>query len=280
VHIGIPKTASSFLQTVLFPRFSDEGFAVSTTGDRASWPPELSWVYLTDRPIFSSKNRPWGITTRASEHIRFALTGEWNKPVSGGAGKPHQLISSEGLAGWGLNPAVNAKIHARQLAKSIPEARVLGVFRRHLDWTESMYHQLVVREKRYFQIPSLPPVPLNSVFGSTRQSVVQLQDLEFARVASAYSARFGQQNCLFLDFDDLAKEPEWFVRRILRFCEVPDPQSTEKLVKLFTEAPPANVRSQDELSKSAKWSQGERLELQRFVEADWQELNRGFLEHP
>ena len=175
---------------------------------------------------------------------------------------------------------MNAKMHASQLAKSIPEARVLGVFRRHLDWTESVYHQLFVREKRYFHSPSLPRAPLNRVFGSTRDSVVQLQHLQFARVASAYSARFGQQNCLFLDFDDLVREPEWFLRRILRFCDIPDRQSTEELVKFVMEASRENVRSHDELSKSAKWSRGERLELQPFVEADWQELSRGFLEHP
>ena len=280
MHIGIPKTATSFLQAVLFPQLSNEGFAVSTTGDRASWPPELSWVYLTDRWVFSSKSRPWGITTRASEHLRFALTREWKKPVSGGAGKPHRLLSSEGLVGWSLNPAVNAKMHAGQLAKSIPEARILAVFRRHLDWTESIYNQLVVREKRYFQSPSLARVPLNRVFGPTRESVVQLQNLQFSGVASAYSARFGQQNCLFLDFDDLVREPEWFVRRILRFCDIPDRQSTEELVQSVTEAPLENARSQDELSKSAKWSRGERLELQPLVEADWQELSSDFLERP
>ena len=259
---------------------STQGFAVQTTDQRASWPPELSWVYLTDRPIFSTKSRPWGIATRASEQIRFAVAREWGKPVSGGAGNPHQLVSSEGLCGWSLNPAVNAEMHAHQLAKAIPEARILAVFRRHLDWTESVYHQIVLDEKRYFRTASPPPVPLNKVFGLNRESFVRLQDVRFSRVASAFTSRFGYENCLFLDFDDLLGEREWFLRRILQFCGVPDSQWTEEFMGVLREAPPERVRNQAETSKFAKWSRVERAELQPFVEADWQELNRGFLDHP
>ena len=278
VHIGLPKTGSTFLQRVLFPEMSELGFEIRTTDVRSTWPSQLSWVYLTDLPILAKRRSTWGVATRLSEQIRFGLAGEWKKPLRGNQENSPQLVSAEGLCGWSLNPSVNAGLHARQLSQSIPHARVIAVFRRHLDWAESVYHQVIVEEQRYFHTPSRPIVPLQKVFGSSSNALVKLQDVKLAQVASEFCARFGRQNCLFLNFDDLISEPDWFLHRILQFCEIPESNRRQKVVDRVKKASPERSRNQTGLTGSTKWSERERAELQRFVEPDWRELELKFLE--
>ncbi len=214
VHVGLPKTGSTFTQRIVFPAF--QGFGYLTTDNEGDWPEELRWVYRVnkDHDRITSLSRlfhrkVWSESARAEavESTRlFAEKAE--KPL---------LLSSEGLCGVSYAPHRNAVEIAELLHRGFGPCRMILVFREQASWASSIYRQLVYAEDRFRTY-----VPFDRIFGFRGDSgaLSVLEDLDWSVIVEAYQRIHGAENVLALPYEILRDDPARFAARIADFCGV------------------------------------------------------------
>ena len=152
IHIGLSKTGTTFLQKNLFPNIDDY-----TSYVKNEFPP---LIYIDknnsyyQRTLYKRKN----IKSLKNNFInKKDIYGFWFKGrIDNHLNKDsNYIVSSEGLAGAGHAPLLNAKINAKMLKLIFGQVEIMLVLRRQEDYIFSMYRQLVFKENRYGRFISL-----------------------------------------------------------------------------------------------------------------------------
>ena len=194
LHLGLPKAASTTLQEEVF-RSHPGGFF--TSADKILARNGFAWLWQQDRNLWRAR-RPLSVGAQLATFVRFAT--ERQKAQRFLRENPESLLSAEGLVGSSLNPSFGALGRAKLLRNLSKNLKIIVVFRPHLDWAESAYYQLFTLEQRYQH--TMGGLSLAEIYGD-EESIVPLDTLRWVAIARAYSALFGRENCLFLNFEHL-----------------------------------------------------------------------------
>tara|TARA_Y100001968_G_C19437834_1_gene760814 strand:- start:1310 stop:2257 length:948 start_codon:yes stop_codon:yes gene_type:complete len=211
-HIGLPKTASTFLQLNYFSKFKGSFFS---TKDPFQWPNELKFVYLLNKEV-EKHYKDWGKHDELLIHnkiiekklnymyikhkIRAKSFANSNKSI------PRIILSSEGL--YGINNKVNYL--QMKLLKYCSIEKVIFIIRNQSDWLESFWNQIIVKEDRFSKY-----IEADYIFSSSEESIgYSLNWLDY--VKSIINV-FGQENVLVLPYEMLVNNPMFFFERLNQF---------------------------------------------------------------
>jgi hypothetical protein len=209
IHVGLHKTATSFLQARVFPALAGVRFVHPLYYTRPDdGPIERFVVDLLDRnPACIDLDRH-----RSSIAAWLATVAE-----------PTVLISSEALVGYPIENHNNILTNAELLAQMFPRAKIWLVVRRQDKWVESAYSQLL---KQGFATTVEGYLNYrDGEFGRYRLALVHgpnvdARDLDWERFDALYRSRFGAEAVCTLPFELFAADSEAFLRRFYAFANI------------------------------------------------------------
>ena len=215
-HIGLPKTASSFLQKRVFPALSNYEFQ-TTYGN--SLDNRFRWVYEINSP-FHDERLPHSIRMRKIRKCSSALKDLQEPAIVGSERSRNNLIvSSEGLAGVSYDPLINNDLIVKRIAEENASARIIVCLRRQDDWCESIYKQLVFRENRFGRHISFDSFASVSPLAN---ALMYCGNLQWDVLVKNCFDQFGRENVCVLLYEDLLREPQHFVGTLLKFLDSSD----------------------------------------------------------
>ncbi len=187
LHIGYPKTGTTFLQRAVFPSAQSINFIKSSSIGN-----ELSMITHQCHLNFDAK------TTKLSIEQHFK---------SG-----RNLISNEALIGdFHRLKLMNSKIVADRLKMMFPGARIIVTVRNQYDLMESLYKQYLQRGgvKRFRDFVNYR----NGDFGPTHPKwnlSVDIAMFNFLRLLEYYESLFGRENLFVVPYELLQADPKGF----------------------------------------------------------------------
>jgi hypothetical protein len=184
IHIGYPKTGTTFLQQRVFPKL------------------KVNQI-LSPGVDYIAESRNY-----EPEHFIDLLNSQGNL-----RGYNKTIISQETLSGRSDgNPIWDSHLMAQRLKQTFPEAKIIIVIRNQLDYILSLYTFRVV--KRGLQRRSLDDY-LTHVF--TKGLCAKLQ---YDRLIEYYLRLFNKSNVLVLAYEQLKEDGHKFVNDILNFMNI------------------------------------------------------------
>lgn len=199
LHIGLPKTGTTFLQRQIFPNL-DGIFDVYNEA-----PEVFSWIRDALETTNTEIERS-GLMDRIQR--RLAVIRE-----------DKILISHENISGNGVLDHADIQLRAERLKELFPAAKIIVTLRRQADFIESLYKQSL---HNFWSIPvsdfliedqSRPPPPIN-------QPHVKLSSTNWRALVRAFATAFGQENVLILVYEELNKDRRRFLDTLYAFLGV------------------------------------------------------------
>jgi hypothetical protein len=223
LHVGLHKTATTFLQERVFPALPGVAFVHP-----------LHYPQSSDGPIerfmleVFFRNAACIDLDRHREAIHAWLAQVEQDTV---------LISSEAIVGWPIENHSNLANNAELLQAMFPNARVILVVRRQDKWVESAYAQLLkagfsTSFERYvnWNVRTSAFEPYN--VGLYKGPNIDARDLDWAAFDRHYRGRFGEDAVLTLPFELFAEDAPMFLRDLYAFLDVeagPQPNTRERV---------------------------------------------------
>ena len=191
IHIGAPKTASTFLQRQYFPKIN----ARYLTSDAQTTNLKHQTVF---RKINGSRLAPDVSLEKhhyeiSRVHSRLRKVGAVSKL------RDYDIISSEGLIGCSYNFMINYKENLKLLAEELGDYKILIVERDVESWMKSIYLQLILREDRYGRF-----MCVSEFFQTQRSLPVDWREIE------GYCKNLFEDICV-LSYENLQKDPASFL---------------------------------------------------------------------
>lgn len=213
LHVGLPKTGTTFLQRRYFPQIleyhcvtSDQVlprdfsfiYKLNKDFDKLGWPPFIRKLNRRDRKL-------------SVERIRSRITQYRNK-----ADRP-VLLSSEGIVGVSFAPLRNNIEVSLLLKSALDVEKVILSIRRQDYYAQSLYKQLVFEEDRFGRFID----PEN--FISIKPNLTGLSsaiELNWLNLYQNYVSIFGADNVLCLPYEEMVNDLPGFIERINKFLGV------------------------------------------------------------
>ena len=197
VHVGLHKTASTWLQRRLFAAECGCGYACPWSID------ELARLLVDPHPFVFDADEARASLQEGIVRAR----GQGHVPV----------VSCEELSGNPQSGGYSSRLVAKRLAKVLPEARILLVLREQDSMLRSVYKQYVrmggaASLRQYFHPTARGP----------RVPRFRFEHFEYHHLVSCYQELFGIDRVLVLPMERLAKDPRGFIAAICAFAEVPE----------------------------------------------------------
>lgn len=253
VHIGLPKTGTTFLQRVVFRRHPDLAYLGKNGADEA-----------LDAGVAA-------IAQLGSATFRFdEVRADFRRAIEAAAGRP-VLVSEERYASYArLDP----ELIAGRLNAVLGRYQPIYVIRRPLDWLQSMY---------FFRLSTLQADALRGpqhwleVNLAERRLGSDTLNLHYGRVAAAYRRMSGTDSIGVLCYEDLKQDRAAYLRTLSRLIGVPAPP-TLQLAKV---APTNKRRDKQRMSsRQAGFLQGCLLLLEGSVQAFRRHVEQALAELP
>ncbi|MCB1705613.1 MAG: hypothetical protein KDI17_12160 [Halioglobus sp.] len=188
IHIGYPKTASTWLQRRLFkPAF---GFV------RALNHVEIQLAINAPTPF---------------QYDAGSVRAWYEKNLAGERGVT-PVISSETLSGNIYCGGFNARQNADRLYETFPEGKVLIVTREQKSLIRSLYSTLIEWGMPHSLDRLLTPLDVSNRFPE-----FNLDYLRFELIAGYYKKLFGDGNVLVIPYELLSSDPQAFAEEIVAF---------------------------------------------------------------
>lgn len=200
IHVGMPKTGTTFLQHQVFPYVKD-----------------VHYWKMFEHPVTY-------YLERLSNNNYLTYPEEWKQQVKthvAQSKKGKNLISFEGFFGSYTNNYKSNFTNSLALKELFPDARIILVIREQCALIESNYAQ-VIKEgygrsfKQYVNYS-------RGKFGNNRsESTVSLniESLHYTGYVRNYVEQFGKENVLVLPYEMLRSAPEVYLERLSRFMDV------------------------------------------------------------
>lgn len=213
VHVGLPKTASTFLQRHVFPASPDRKAIVIGVhrSDLVEFVRDMNQVNLDDVRIRAATLDRGRNPLRWPQKRAFwldAIRTELEKQTS------PVLISCEGLVGVSWDPLINNLQIAEFMKEAFSGCKIFFVFRRQDEWAVSLYKHFVYKEDRFRK-----HLAFHELFGFDGNAVTNIENLNWHKVWSNYRAVFGSENVLALPYEMLVSDPTAFVRALEVFAD-------------------------------------------------------------
>jgi hypothetical protein len=233
IHVGIRKSATTWLQSRVFPRLSGVNYLGKTEALYPKW--LLDWHYLDD---FAFED--------ARAQLSSELAGELRPGIN--------LISSEAFTNTGV-----IWQQAHRIAALWPAARIIVTLRDPLEVILSHY--------RLDVMDGIHVRPLEECLDWSRtpydlmkRRPIYLPDLFFGEMVGLYQRLFGANRVQVLRYERLKSDPSGFVNQLVEFvgCTV-DSQSV-----MHAAAVRANASAPDEVVQRARARNAFRLMQDAF----------------
>ncbi len=213
LHVGLHKTATTFLQERVFPNLPGVRFVHPLHTPQPNTGPierfMLDVFFRNAACIDLDGHR--------------AAIGAWLDRVE----QPTVLISSEAIVGWPIENHSNLANNSELLQAMFPDARVILVVRRQDKWLESAYAQLLKAgfstsiERTINWNPHTREFESYNV-GLYKGPNLDARDLDWAAFDRHYRRRFGEQAVLTLPFELFAEDAPAFLRTLYAFLGLPE----------------------------------------------------------
>ncbi|MFV8755564.1 sulfotransferase [Nannocystaceae bacterium ST9] len=223
LHVGLHKTATTFLQDRVFPELPGVAFVHPLHYPQASDGPierfMLELFFRNPACIDLDRHR--------------AAIASWLDRVEAQT----VLISSEAIVGWPIENHSNLANNSELLHAVFPAAQVILVVRRQDKWLESAYAQLLkagfsTSIERYVNWSPRTRSFEGYNVGLYKGPNLDARDLDWAAFDRHYRRRFGEQAVLTLPFELFADDAPAFLRAIYEFLAVdegPQPDTRERV---------------------------------------------------
>lgn len=190
IHIGLHKTATSWLQAHIFDNAPDSQILAFKdylhTIEALLIPDEAEFDPDKARKAFA----PFLEDARARNKI----------PV----------ITSEELGGLPFHKRFHRTATAQRLAKTFPEAKILITIREQAAVILSVYGQFV----RYGYVASLPELLAEPPPGTGYQSILEYPYYDYDWLLNQYEDLFGVGNVVMAPYEAFTKDPGWLTERL------------------------------------------------------------------
>ena len=198
LHLGMPKTGTTFLQTRCFPFL---------TGIRYRDPRIMNLLdqIAYTNPAFLDldliKREADGIMDAAGESM---------------------LISHERLFGNMLSNFWDHTYITRSLKHLFPDARIIIVIRRQDELVESIYKQSLQSgyHQRIDSFLNYRKKALQDAADTLGQPNLDVKQLDLRRYVQSYAAHFGRNNLLVLPYELMREDQETFLKKLFAFIDV------------------------------------------------------------
>ncbi|NOX09282.1 MAG: sulfotransferase [Gammaproteobacteria bacterium] len=193
IHIGYPKTATTWLQRCVFPELDGVSY-LHFQDERYGWLNELVQEHDFS---FNVDN----------------LRDKFNNSVQGLGKDNKYVISWESLAGDVFTAGANAESLSRRLKDVFPEASIIITIRNQLDMVESIYRQYIHEGGS---------LSINDFLDLASPSPVRLarEHFFYDRIVDNYQTLFGVDRVKVLVYEDLKKDKAEFLRQLTGFVGV------------------------------------------------------------
>lgn len=212
IHVGLGKCGSTFLQRHFFPNIP--GYEFVSTYSGTEFPKELNFIYEINKDFDSlDKNN-----NRALGRIGFkgSKLDNWKKLVDSYLNKKNSpiLLSSEGLCGISYSPSRNNYDLGLLLKVLFGKSKIIFVYRKHADYLESLYRQLVFKEQRFGRY-----LDFSDFFSvePTLEALSTPRDLDWSRCVRNYQDIFGKENVLAIPYELMKTDLPRFVKELEEF---------------------------------------------------------------
>lgn len=194
IHPGLPKTASTFLETRVFRQLRDQGWSFNAPSvvdaARAIAYPDQN----TGDPALSEAVRATGATRVLLSYD--ALCGDPYASFADRAAVLERLVRAcDGLS-----------------------VKVLLVVRRQAEWTESIFRQSL---HEYYFTPFRKFVVWPEDRDRSGYPRLAVDALDWSAIASAFAAAFDRERVTVLPYELLAREPDAFIGCLSDFFDAP-----------------------------------------------------------
>ncbi len=190
LHIGLPRTATSFLQSKIFP-FITGIYYFGHADLKTQNTPFILLEELNKQNILQIKN----------EILDYANTLE----------EKNILFSSELLVGL-----PNYLLNARAIKEIFREPKIIFVIRKQADWAESLYNWHMTEHVKFFLDNN--PADQSCICGIKEYCRrFDLRNLNWHKMAKDYAEIFGKENVLILPYELLKEDLSEFMSRFYEF---------------------------------------------------------------
>jgi hypothetical protein len=192
IHIGFPRSASTWLQTCLFQ--PEQGFPQIMD-------PVSAHMNFIESPVFTF--RPEKVEKWMAEKIG-ASGPKWPKGAT-------PVITQEGLAGKIFGAGYNGKEIADRIKTVLPEGKILIVIREQKAILLSLYNLYIK-----WGLPHSLGQLLNPIEPRIAPQFKYVY-LHYHLIVSYYQGLFGKDKVLVLPFEQFISQPDSFARSIFEF---------------------------------------------------------------
>ena len=196
LHIGYPKTGTTFLQQALFPHAQGMNFIRNSVAE------ELDMIAHQDHLNFN----PDAVKTSLEKHFR--------------SGK--NLISNESLLGnFYVFKSINNTMIADRLKLLFPNAKIIITIRNQYDLIESLYKQYLHRGgvKKFRDFANFKNGGFNAAYNGWSFSV-HITLFDYLKLVQYYENLFGKENTFLIPYELLRKDPQLFAQKLFSWMEV------------------------------------------------------------
>lgn len=203
VHIGLPKTGTTFLQKEYFPYlnkpfYTPEGFINDN----------FNYLKYCNRnfELLANKYNPLNIKfifNKAREEY-------WLRKLK--AVPDNSLVSSEGFCGFCLSPNRNIDNQIYVLKNYYKFDKIIFIFRYQLNFALSIYKQAVLKENRWNGF-----FDFDTVYGLDEPSWVRFSELDWNYSINVIHKYYKPENVLCLPYEMLNSDSSLFFTKINDF---------------------------------------------------------------
>ena len=241
IHVGLHKTATTFLQQSFFPGLRGSTFVHATH----ELPANANPIHRFVRELLF--RNPVALDVEA--HRRAIETFTDAQPG-------HTIVSSEALFGWPFENHVNFLSNADLLAQVLPDAKIWLVLRRQDSWLESAYSQVL--KQGLSTTPHAFSNYRQGEFGDFNWNIyngpnLDVRDLDWRPYVRHYQRRF-PAGVLVQPFEAFVADAPGFLGRFCEFAGVEPfvPEAKERVNVAFSPLSAAPARLVNALPLSLK----------------------------
>ena len=219
IHIGFPKTGSTWLQNCLFSRISEIGVLGSKLGEprtAVEFVKEVRQLVLSSELAFDRARFHDRINELMSRHTEY-LRKQGRVPSV--LGISHEVLSGQFLTGRGA-PFIAGTLH-----NCFPDAKIILFIRNQQSMMVSAYKQYirqggVVGFKEFLMAPEVHKVSDGLCHDNAPFSTGVVEYFKYSRVVQLYKKLFGEQNVYVDCLERLKNNKEEVGKNLFSFLGV------------------------------------------------------------